>query len=265
MGPLFPAEREAPVETYLNVLRNNGVDKAVIVPLSAHHKYVGECLRRYPDMFAGIGVLDVETQSPKADFVKLMDAGFQGARVHRLGSPDAITVRDLETLELLETMKEGGYKVWYYAGAGQLPLLELALEDLPGLHVVLNHLGFPMPERFVPDRYGRPKIATEIPPPTFDRIKGLARFPNVYVMFSGHYAFSKLQFPYRDLQPVNEGLLNSYGPARVLWGSDYPWVAEIPGYRGISSLVDKAFPGLSSQERSLIMGGNAARLFTFTA
>ena len=76
--------------------------------------------------------------------------------------------------------------LWYYAPADQFPLLERMLEALPGLKVVLNHLGFADAAEFEPDEHGRPDIRTPLPPPTLPTVgQALARFPGVNVMLLG--------------------------------------------------------------------------------
>ena len=51
--PLFPPELSSPVEKYITVMDENGIDYAVIVPLSAHDQYLAHCLAKYPGGFGG--------------------------------------------------------------------------------------------------------------------------------------------------------------------------------------------------------------------
>jgi L-fuconolactonase len=134
--------------------------------------------------------------------------------------------------------------------------------NLPDLPVVLNHLGF-CQQGYQRDEYGRPRIPTELPPPTLPTVLDLARHANVHVMVSGQYAFSKEPYPYPDLTEVIRAVYEAYGADRLLWASDYPWIAEEPGYEAQLQLVDHYLPDLTSQERAAIMGGTAARLFRF--
>jgi hypothetical protein len=84
----------------------------------------------------------------------------------------------------------------------------------------------------------------------------LARRPNVYVMLSGQYGFSNVGYPYDDLTSTVRTLFDAYGPQRMFWASDYPWIAQKPGYGKLIELPkpDKpvakvtTFPTLAEQD-----------------
>jgi L-fuconolactonase len=260
---LYPPERQAPIEWLLAVMEAAGVDKAVLVPLSPHDHYLGECLRRFPGRFAGIGVHDPAALDPASDLHRRVEqTGIQGLRVHHLGDPNAASPEALETFPLLAALADAGLKLWFYAPAEQLELLAGVLEALPNLQVVLNHLGF-CPRGYQVDQHGRPRIPSELPPPTLPTVVGLARFPNVYVMLSGQYAFSREPYPYRDLEPVVSAVYRAYGADRLLWASDFPWIVKEPGYAEQLALVDQFLPGIAPSERAAILGATMLKLLHF--
>jgi L-fucono-1,5-lactonase len=259
---LYPAELEAPVERLLEAMDMAGVDKAVLVPLSPHDQYLRECLQRFPDRFAGIGVHDPGATDPVADLHRRVEqSGIQGLRVHHLGNPGTPS-EELEAFPLLAALANGGLKLWFYVPPEQLGLLPGVLETLPSLQVVLNHLGF-CPRGYEVDEHGRPHIPTELPPPTLPAVLGLARFANVHVMVSGQYAFSREPYPHRDLEPVVRAVYRAYGADRLLWASDFPWILEEPGYSAQLALVDELLPDISPSERAAILGGTALKLLKF--
>ncbi|MGH3665617.1 MAG: amidohydrolase family protein [Egibacteraceae bacterium] len=260
---LFPADLEAPVEDYLATMDRHGIDHAVLVPLSPHDEYLRECLELEPQRFAGIGVHDSASRDPVANLHRRVEeTGIQGLRVHHLGDPATADVTELETFPLLSAMADVGHKLWFYGSSAQLQLLGRVLDALPRLVVVLNHLGF-CQQGYLKDAYGRPRIATELPPPTLPTVERYAAFEHVHVMFSGEYAFSTEPFPFDDLASTVRALHAAYGSDRLLWASDYPWIVKEPGYGPQMELVDHYLPGLEEDERAAIMGGNAARLFGF--
>ena len=260
---LYPMDREAPVELLLRVMDEGGVNKAVLVPLSAHDRYVGECLRRFPGRFAGIAVHDPAVKDPLEDYRRRADFwGFQGLRMFRLGDP-AVRPEALRAFPLLSWMADRRHKLWFYPSADQLPLLQDVLGLLPGLDVMLNHLGF-CQQGFTRDQQGRPRIETTVPPGTLPFVLSLARFAGVRVMFSGEYAFSGQPFPYGDLVRVVEAIYGAYGATRMMWASDFPFVLEVPGYGQSRDLVDHYLPRLTAEDRAAIIGGTALRLFAFS-
>ena len=259
---LFPAELEATVEELLAEMEAGGVEKAVLVPLSPHDEYVRECLERHPGRFAAIGIQDPSSTSV-ADFRRRVETtGLQGLRLFRLGDPLVGDVEELPVFPLLAGLAEGAHKLWFYCPPDQLPLLERVLERLPGLTVVLNHLGF-CPQGYRIDEHGRPRIATELPPPTLPTVLALARFPNVHVMLSGQYAFSRQPYPFRDVEPVVRAVYQAFGAGRLLWASDFPWIVEEPGYARQLALVDELLPDIATEERAAILGENTLRLLRF--
>jgi predicted TIM-barrel fold metal-dependent hydrolase len=48
-----------------------------------------------------------------------------------------------------------------------------------------------------------------------------------------------------------------------MWASDFPWIAEDPGYGKMVGVLDELLPGLSGEERSRIMGGTAREFLRF--
>ncbi len=264
VAPVYPADLQVPVEELLAAMSGAGVSRCVLVPLSPQDEYLRECLRRHPGTFAGVGVHDPASSAPADDYRRrAQETGLQGLRVHHLGDPSVAEIEALPMFALLQALADAGHVLWYYAPADQFPLLERMLEALPGLTVVLNHLGFAMPAEFEPDEHGRPDIRTPLPPPTLPTVQALARFPRVNVMLSGQYAFSREPFPHDDLTAVVRALYETYGAQRMLWASDFPWIRAVPGYAHQLELVDHALPGLPPDERAAILGGTAARLFSF--
>jgi predicted TIM-barrel fold metal-dependent hydrolase len=243
----FPADTEATAEQLLAEMDAAGVDRAVLVALTHHDEYVADCIARFPGRFAAIGVHgpgDVDA------YRRRREAGLQGLRLFALE----------DAFSLLEELARQADKLWFYGGRGQMELLAQALERLPELTVVLNHLGF-WPTAFRADEHGRPRFDSTYGDENLEAVCALARFPRVYVLLTGMYAFAREPAPYGDLRPVTAALLSAFGPDRVLLGSDFPWILEKPGYRGTIAAVDAHLVGLDEADRARVRGGNATELF----
>jgi predicted TIM-barrel fold metal-dependent hydrolase len=259
---LYPADREAPAEHLMTLMQAHGVSHAVVVPLSPGDEYLMESRESHPGLFTGIGVHDLESADPAADAERRRrDHGVSGLRVSRLGDPDARRASELTLFPLLERMAELGMKLWFYSTPDQLSPLAKVAAELPQLDIVLNHLGF-CPTGMAVRPSGLPWAKVDgMPPSTFPTVLELERFPNVYVMVSGQYGFSAEPFPYDDVAPVLVGLYERYGPRRLFWASDYPWIAQNPGYGRVLALPHRHLPGIPAADLEEIMGGTAARLF----
>src|SRR5262245_5078212 len=82
---LFPPEREALAEEFLDVMAANRVDRAVVVPLSPNDEYLEECLRNHPRSFSGVAVNSDPGPAPEERLQRIAEAGIQGLRVGWLG------------------------------------------------------------------------------------------------------------------------------------------------------------------------------------
>ncbi len=257
---LFPPESEAPAEALLAAMAEAAVDRAVIVPLSHHDEYIRDTVEQNPGRFAAIGVAapgppDVEGYRSRREASRL-----RGLRLFSLGEGPAAGAEELDAYPLLAELQQFGDKLWFYGGREQMELLALVLTELPELAVVLNHLGY-WPGPFEADEHRRPRFSGWYTDENLAAVRALARFPNVYVLCTGMYAFAREPCPYEDLRRVTSALLDAYGPGRLLLGSDFPWVAAEPGYANTIAALEVHLAGLAGAERALVRGGNAARLF----
>lgn len=256
---LYPRERSALVEDYLQTMDDNDIAHSVIVSLDEHDDYTRDVVKAHPDKFSAVAVMNPAHPDPVHDLkARVAAMPIIGYRIWELGD-DGAPVKDLRFFPLLEEMSDRGIVAWFYSSPDQMRMLPRVLEQLPDLKVVLNHLGFCQTE-ILTDEWARPRISTDIPPVTLPQVLSMAAYPQVAVHFSGHYAFSQEPFPYFDLKNISLDLLAAYGADRLLWASDWPWIAEMPGYAAVGDIVDLHLSSLSEAERGLVLGGNAARI-----
>ncbi|MCX5317026.1 amidohydrolase [Streptomyces sp. NBC_00154] len=132
------------------------------------------------------------------------------------------------------------------------PQLAAAVEtvrDLPGVRFVLDH-------------GGKPEIADGRVEPWRTAIAELGAAPNVAVKLSGltteadHGSWTVDQ-----LRPYTETLLDSFGPDRVMFGSDWP-VCLLAGSYDTTIAAAEALTGkLDEAERAQVFGGTAAHWY----
>jgi predicted TIM-barrel fold metal-dependent hydrolase len=260
---LYPADLDATVESLIAEMEQAGVDRAVLVPLSHHDEYLHDCLGRFPGRFAAIGLQppgkpDVDDYRRRRETV-----GLEGLRLFELGDPSTADPEQLPCFPILAELARSGDKLWFYGGQAQMELLERVLTVLPELTVVLNHLGF-WPSGLHVDEYGRPRFTSGYTTEGLAAVERLARFPRVFVLISGLYAFSDEPCPYDDLRWVTSALLETFGPRRLLLASDFPWIQVEPGYAETIGVIDAHFPDLEPADRELMRGANAVELFGFS-
>ena len=192
----FPADREATVVSLLIAMDFAGVERAVVIPLTEDDRYVREALGAARGRLAGLGVHD--------PLVRTTVDQLRVGHVERLPGPSHVRARSrapgirprdhpetLPVFPLLRAMAEDGLRLSMYPTAPDLPALAAVLGALPSLQVLLNHQGF-CHEGAGLDEQDAGDLRTEEPPPYFDAVLALARYQNCHLMFSGHYAYSRV-------------------------------------------------------------------------
>ena len=264
INTLYPAARSGTVEVLLHEMDSARIDRAVLIQLGGygigHHRYVADALRGWPDRLAGVGLVDLSDPDPQARLGELYDAtGIKGIRLMGpLGDPQAAAAHELPGLALCQRAGELGLNVNLYCPSDQVTNIERVVQALPAVTFSLDHLGICPATSAVVDHLARPRFDDEpIPPATYQEILAFSRYPNVYIKVSGEYAFSKMPYPFADMRPMVQQAYQAFGADRLMWCSDFPWICEEPGYTRLVGLVDHHLPGISQEEKALIMGGNA--------
>ena len=265
---MAPAEREESAGEFLEAMDGAGVDHAVVVPLSPNDEYLAEILVDHPGKFAGVGVYEPEAEDGAGQVARRAEqAGIQGLRFYGFGGEEGQAAESLDVFPALEAMRDLNMKVWFYGSPDQVGLLDETMKLLPGLKVVLNHLGF-CPDIWMElamDEYQRPRFDIPLPPDSLELIEqtAAAHPDDLYVHISGQYAFTQTPYPHPDLQEVVDRIHAAFGADRMLNASDWPWIKINPGHPEVLSLMDHYLPDLSEDERAAIRGGTALSLFEF--
>ena len=92
-------------------------------------------------------------------------------------------------------------------------------------------------------------------------IRRVAAAPNVFCKLSGLVTEAAAGWTDATLRPYVDHLLDVFGPARLLWGSDWPVVELAGGYDCWRAATDRLLASLDGEERAAILGGTAARVY----
>jgi predicted TIM-barrel fold metal-dependent hydrolase len=134
----------------------------------------------------------------------------------------------------------------------QLPLAADLVDACPGTTFILDHCG-------VPDISGGDFADWAA------RIADLAQRANLHVKLSGITAYGPADWTAETLRPYVQHVIESFGPARVVWGSDSPVCtlqSSLPEWVAVTHLL---LSGLTAEERAAILHGNARRLWSCPA
>ena len=131
--------------------------------------------------------------------------------------------------------------------------------QLPAAISVVRHLG---DVRFVLDHGAKPDIAHGQAEPWSTLIGKLAAAPNVSCKLSGLVTEAGPGWEPAQITPYANRLLDCFGPARLMFGSDWPVCTLAAGYRDVLRLAVTALASrLSQGELDGLLAGNAARVY----
>lgn len=94
-----------------------------------------------------------------------------------------------------------------------------------------------------------------------DGITRLANLPHVHCKLSGLATEAAPGWTEATLQPYVDHLLQSFGPARLMWGSDWPVLNLNGDYLLWHSVANTLLAELSDGERDAVFGANAAAFY----
>lgn len=248
-GATYPAF-DAPGPSFLAHLDALGLACGVVVNPSTYgtdHRVLLDTLRRHPDRLRGVAV--VPADAPDAELDELHDAGVRGCRAQDL-FPGGVPLTDLPELRRRVGPRGWHVQVWTDVTDTCDVLLDAAKEGRTPL--VVDHLGFtPAPEPGARDAAA-------------PRLRELLATGNVWVKLSGAYRMSvgaTETEAARRLLPRVEAVLDT-APDRVVWGSDWPYVA-CPGPRPTdadhAAVLDTWLPDPELRHRVLVT--NPAALY----
>ncbi|MEV5570105.1 amidohydrolase family protein [Spirillospora sp. NPDC052269] len=115
--------------------------------------------------------------------------------------------------------------------------------------------------RFVLDHAGKPDIAGGVWEPWASWITALAALPNVAVKLSGLVTEAGRDWKPSDVLPYARHVIDAFGPARVMFGSDWPVATLATGYGVVLDIAERAAEGLSETEHAQLFGGTACRVY----
>lgn len=117
-------------------------------------------------------------------------------------------------------------------------------------------------QRFVIDHLAKPYIKDGGIYGWKEDIKAIAAQPNVSCKVSGMVTEADwVNWKPEDFTPYFDIVFNAFGPARVMFGSDWPVCNLAGGYGGVLSIVESYVSRLTINEQELFWGKNAMEFY----
>jgi predicted TIM-barrel fold metal-dependent hydrolase len=240
--PDVSVHAEDPLATYLDRLKNEGIDRAVIVhpePYGDDHSLILDCLEREPDILRGTSLFyprDDKAPTKLAELVK-KEPKIIATRFHALKGNEKYldSFADAGVRALWRKAYELDLVIELHIGPDYGKQAGLAMEAFPGCKVLIDHLAEPHTGDAV----------------QFAEVLDLSRFPNCYMKLSGLNHFAEDGPYYESALAFTRRVIQEFGPDKVVWGSGTP------------KIVDAHMKGYSSREIAMVKGGNISRLLNW--
>ncbi len=245
---------QAPIENEVAEMREFGLKYAVLINprvFGWDNSYISYSLHKYPSLFVAHGLLNPLGEDPVGRLrYWVKEHGFQGMRFSPLYHPRSTWLNSRELYPLWREAERLGAVCNFYILPHQMPMLEDMAGRFPAVKIVIDHLG-------------EPDLRAADPWADFRKMFRLKRFPNVWVSASEPYEISLQKYPYRDIYPFFKATYEEFGGRQLIWGTGYPkprW--ELPMDKELE-FVDKILDFYTPEDRELILGKNALRIWRF--
>lgn len=117
-------------------------------------------------------------------------------------------------------------------------------------------------QKFVIDHLAKPHIKAGTMAEWAPYMKELAACNNVWVKLSGMVTEADWKtWQPQDLHPYLDSMMETFGPKRLMYGSDWPVCLLAADYQGQLSVVKNYIIRLSAEEQKAVMGGNALEFY----
>jgi predicted TIM-barrel fold metal-dependent hydrolase len=235
----------------LKLMDEAGVDRAILVPPSwegERNDHALEAAARHPNRFAVMGRLALDRPA-NAERLRKWKAqrGMLGIRQVLMQERERAWLTDGTADWFWRTAEDAGIPVMLHA-AGMMKEVSAIAARHPGMTLVLDHFG--LSSGIVKNGHINEAI---------EDTAGLAKHANVYVKVSAAPVYSRESYPFRDLDPHIERLIDAYGPQRCFWGTDLSHALGKATYRQCVTHFTEALTFLSDQDKEWIMGGSLAK------
>jgi len=244
-GARYRPDYGADASDWRELWKHSGVTHGVVVQPSffgLDNREMLDTVASDPVHLRGVAVLDPLL----ADDGVIERFNSQGVRAMRLNLHGVEDYRPYGTKrwrELYRRAADTGWHVEVFVDLGRLPEIEHAFDGTP-ITVAFDHFGSTGAE---------PRSSAA----SFAAIERMAREREVYVKFSAPFRFAS-----GHPREVAARWLDAVGPARVLWGSDWPWTGHEAG-RDYERLRAELDDWVDPRVARAALWDNAARLYGF--
>lgn len=232
------------------------IDRTVVVqaaPTVAETGFLLELAHQTPFVAGVVGWVDFDAPDAADRIATLAaDSKLVGLRPMIQDISDSEWMLRPELVPALEAMQRHDLCFDALVKPQHLPALVVFLERHGELAAVIDH-------------GAKPDIRAGDLDPWARWMRHIGRNSNALCKLSGLAFEAGPGWSAHNLQPYVEILLESFGPSRLMWGSDWPVLNEVGGYESWLSACETLTKHLSAQEREKIFGATATTFYGLAA
>ena len=235
------------------ILASNGVEKTVLVQASnslAESRWLLNLADQNSFIAGVVGWVDLMSRDVDAELRELTaHPKFKGVRHLVESEPQDDWLVQPAVLSSLKRLSTYGLSYDLLVHTRHLKHVSRVAESCPELALVIDHLA-------------KPPIAKNEIKEWSKAFKPLASYPNIYCKLSGLVTEANwTSWQTDDLRPFVEFALESFGPERLMFGSDYPVCLLASSYDRVLASFQEILKSLNDGERERIFSTNAARFY----
>ena len=198
-------------------------------------------------------------------WLSLIDPGVARELERLAAHPKLKAIRHVLQAEPAEYMDRADFN----AGVAQLSAFDLTYDILivhNQLPAAIRFVDRHPNQTFVLDHIAKPAIRAGEIQPWARNLAELARRPNVFCKLSGIVTEADYRsWTPEKILPWMETALNAFGPARLIFGSDWPVCRVATTYAGWVQTVESFAVSLSAAERQALFHDTAVRAYRLAA
>jgi L-fuconolactonase len=234
------------------LLRRHGIARAVLVqslPTEDDTRFMLDLARRHAFIGGVVGWVDMKRADASQRIAALArDPRLKGLRPMLADLDEVCWIADAALAPAVQSMLVHGLRLDALVGPRHLGALLRFAERFPDLPIVIDH-------------GAKPGIARGEMEPWRTDLARLAALPSVHCKLSGLVTEAGAGADLARLRPYADCILELFGPARVMWGSDWPVLNLDSDYAGWIATSEALLAGCNEAGRQAIFGLNAQSFY----
>lgn len=249
LGPIY---RDFGPDDLASLLAAHGIERTILVqaaPTEAETAYLLDIAAKTPFVAGIVGWTDFDAPDVAERIATLAaDPLLVGLRPMVQDIADDNWLARPAQAPAFEAMVANGLVFDALLKPRHIPAMLTVLERHPDLACVIDH-------------GAKPDLTTGDLAAWRDGMSALAEHPRLTCKLSGLVTEASSDWTLETLRPVVDHLLATFGPERLIFGSDWPVVTLRASYAQWFQAAETLLASLTEAQRAAVFGGNAQKLY----